>query len=127
MICYARYDTHLDVFCQHKQPRGGGNGARWANTDKDKYVQNANAPYIHDITIHIYVTIVTQKNKTDVCYTQWRIQDLRLGGAHFLGIRFAPPLERLFCSHYTSLYLDFLGFRIAPPPPCIKVYTWFVF
>ena len=28
-----------------------------------------NAPYIHDITIHIYVTIVSQKNKTDVCYT----------------------------------------------------------
>ena len=40
-------------------------------------------------------------------------------GAHFLGIRFAPPLERLSWSHYKSLYLDFLGFRIAPPPPCV--------
>ena len=37
-------------------------------------------------------------------------------------------------SHYKSLYLGFLGFRIAPPPPCvfspeatIKVYTWIFF
>ena len=52
-------------------------------------------------------------------------------GAHFLGIRFAPPLERLSWSHYKSLYLDFLGFRIAPPPlvfffseATIKVYTF---
>ena len=75
---------------------------------------------------------------------QWRIQDLRLGGAHFLGIRFAPPPPLrgfpeatikvytwiFFSRHNKSLYLDFLGFRIAPPlvvffsEATIKVYTW---
>ena len=58
------------------------------------------------------------------------------GGPTFLGIRFAPPpppLERFSWSHYKSLYLDFLGFRIAPPlvfffsEATIKVYTWIFF
>ena len=68
-------------------------------------------------------------------HLQWRIQDLRLrGGPTFLEIELhpPPPLERFSWSHYKSLYLDFLGFRIAPPlcffpEGTIKVYSWIFF
>ena len=84
------------------------------------------------------------------CRLQWRIQDLRLGGGGggllFYELELHPPLERFSWSHYQSLCLDFLGFRIAPPheffseatikvytylcissEATIKVYTWIIF
>ena len=48
----------------------------------------------------------------------------------FLGFRIAsPPFVFFLWSHYESLYLDLLGFRIAPlvvffSEATIKVYTW---
>ena len=56
---------------------------------------------------------------------QWRIQVLRLRGAHFLGIRIAPthPL-RGFPEATIKVYTCIiLGFRIAPPPP-LSFFSW---
>ena len=42
----------------------------------------------------------------------------------FLGFRFANPLEKISWGHYKSIYLDFLGFRFAPPPPPLDHFAW---
>ena len=64
----------------------------------------------------------THKN---VLPLEWRIQDLRLRGPTFLGIRIAPPpLVHFLWSHYKSLCLNFLkggGGPGSPPDWALEV------